>query len=177
MFLFIGQESVCACVRVFFFSVCDVMCVSDGVGCGLVLNFGSVLGLLFVLGVDEFVGVFICFVICCVGLKLESCVVDVEQIALEQRREEREYPWVASFFPSLSYPPACASSSVWCPSRVSRARLSETLIRASCGSSDVTPRRPSFVRRGSGVVGRVLARPRTSGGRAGVRAGTVARGL
>lgn len=77
-----------ACV--FFFSVCDVMCVSDGVGCGLVLNFGSVLGLLFVLGVDEFVGVFICFVICCVGLKLESCVVDVEQIALEQRREERE---------------------------------------------------------------------------------------
>lgn len=76
-----------ACV---FFSVCDVMCVSDGVGCGLVLNFGSVLGLLFLLGVDEFVGVFICFVICCVGLKLESCVVDVEQIALEQRREERE---------------------------------------------------------------------------------------
>lgn len=79
------------CVRAcFFFSVCDVMCVSVGVGCGLVLNFGSVLGLLFVLGVDEFVGVFICFVICCVGLKLESCVVDVEQIALEQRREERE---------------------------------------------------------------------------------------
>lgn len=69
------------CVRAcFFFSVCDVMCVSDGVGCGLVLNFGSVLGL-FLLGVDEFVGV---------GLKLESCVVDVEQIALEQRREERE---------------------------------------------------------------------------------------
>lgn len=79
-----------ACVFFFFFSVCDVMCVSDGVGCGLVLNFGSVLGLLFLLGVDEFVGVFICFVICCVGLKLESCVVDVEQIALEQRREERE---------------------------------------------------------------------------------------